>query len=86
MLRLMHSHDVSYTEHDVCACLYSLPLISILAAGDKARLLSPAAAAGFLPGDLRIPGLTLNTTSAVYLEQVIDRKSSLFDLICYLGM
>lgn len=32
----MHSHAVSDTEQDVCACLYSLLVISILAAGDKA--------------------------------------------------
>lgn len=38
--RQMHSHAVSDTEQDVCACLYSLPVISILAAGDKTQSLS----------------------------------------------
>ncbi|KAI9526849.1 hypothetical protein NQZ68_035599 [Dissostichus eleginoides] len=33
----MHSHAVCDTEQDVCACLYSLPVISTLAAGDKAQ-------------------------------------------------
>ncbi len=35
--RQMHGHGVSDTEQDVCACLYSLSVISILAAGDKAQ-------------------------------------------------
>lgn len=42
----MYRSDASGTEHDVWGRLYSLPAISILAAGDKARLLSHAAAAG----------------------------------------
>lgn len=46
----MHCHAVSDTEQDVCACLYSLPVISILAAGDKEQWHSVQAAAGFLPG------------------------------------
>ncbi|KAK5904911.1 hypothetical protein CesoFtcFv8_006428 [Champsocephalus esox] len=33
----MHSHAVCDTEQDVCACLYSLPVISTLAAEDKAQ-------------------------------------------------
>lgn len=33
--RQMHSRAVSDTEQDACACLYSLPVISILAPGDK---------------------------------------------------
>lgn len=47
----MHGRAVSDTEQDVCACLYSLPVISVLAAGDKAQWLQCEAAADFLPAD-----------------------------------
>lgn len=42
--RQMHSRACD-TEQDACACVHSLPVISILAAGDKAQWLQCEAAA-----------------------------------------
>lgn len=46
----MHSHTVSDTDQDICACLYCRPVISILAAGDKAHKVSVRLQLAFFQG------------------------------------
>lgn len=73
--RQMHSHGVSDTEQDVCACLYSLPVISILAAGDKAQWHSVRLRLALRQGT---SGQSIHTSNTTVVASVSEESATIF--------